>query len=80
MATVHLPSDLTQLTRGTVDVEIDATRVHDALQILVAKFPQLAEPISELAVAVDGEIYTEPGYQPLRTNSELYFVPRIAGG
>jgi hypothetical protein len=27
-----------------------------------------------------GEIYQEPGYQPLRADSDVHLVPRIAGG
>ena len=80
MATVHLPSGLTQFTGGQSAVTIEATRVADLLAMLVERFPELAPQLDEIAVAIDGEIYQDPGYQPLRPASEVHLVPRIAGG
>ena len=80
MATVHLPSGLMQLTGGVATVEVDAARVSDALEALAARFPELASHLPDLAVAIDGEIYTQPGYQPLAPTSEVHLLPRIAGG
>ena len=80
MARVHLPSGLTAFTDGVSDVEIDASRVADLLAALATRFPRLASQLDEIAVAVDGEIYQQPGYQPLRSDSEVHLVPRIAGG
>jgi len=80
MATVHLPSGLTQFTGGLSVVEIDATRVIDLLSALGKRFPDLAPQLDEVAVAIDGEIYSQPGYQSLRAGSEVHLVPRIAGG
>jgi hypothetical protein len=33
-----------------------------------------------MAVAIDGQIYNDAEYQALDTDTELYFVPRLAGG
>jgi sulfur-carrier protein len=66
MATVHLPSGLTQFTGG--------------LATLAARYPDLGPQLDEVAVAVDGEIYQDPGYQPVGPTSEVHLVPRIAGG
>jgi hypothetical protein len=80
MATVHLPSGLTQFTGGLSVVDIDAPRVVDLLTSLVERFPDLAPQLDEIAVAIDGEIYQDPGYQPVRATSDVHLVPRIAGG
>ena len=80
MATVYLPSGLTHYTGGVSSVEIEADSVSDALERLVERFPQLASPVADMAVAVDGEIYTQPGYQTLASSSEIHLLPRIAGG
>jgi molybdopterin converting factor small subunit len=80
MAIVHVPSGLTAFTSGAASVEIDAPRVVELLAALAARFPALAPQLDEVAVAVDGEIYQQPGYQPLRADSEVHLVPRIAGG
>jgi molybdopterin converting factor small subunit len=80
VATVHLPSGLAKLTGGTDAIAIDAPRVAELLAELRRQFPRLAHELDEMAVAVDGEIYSDPGYQPLRPDSEVHLVPRIAGG
>ena len=80
MARVHLPSGLTRYTGGVETVDVDAGRVPDLIAALGDLFPQIADRLKEMAVAIDGEIYADPGYQPLRADSEVHLVPRIAGG
>ena len=80
MATVHLPSGLARHTGGVDTIEIAAARVPDLLAALCDRFPPLAGQLNDLAVAIDGEIYADPGYQPLRADSEVHLLPRIAGG
>jgi len=79
MARVFLPGGLRD--RQEPDpITIDAPRVHELLQILSARYPDLAVLLPQLAVAVDGEIYTDADYVPLSDSSEVHLVPRIAGG
>jgi molybdopterin converting factor small subunit len=80
MATVHLPSGLVQYTGGAESVVIDAPRVPELMAALRDRFPQIADHLDEMAVAIDGEIYQDPGYQLLRSDSDVHLVPRIAGG
>jgi len=80
VAIVHLPSGLAQFTGGVESVAIDAPRIADMLAELRRRFPQLADQLDDIAVAVDGDIYADPGYQPLRADSDVHLVPRIAGG
>ena len=80
MATVHLPSGLAQFTGGAESVVIDAPRVPELMAALRRRFPQIADHLAEMAVAIDGEIYQDPGYQPLRADSDVHLLPRIAGG
>ena len=80
MARVHLPSGLTRHTGGVETVDVDAARVPDLIAALRELFPQIADRLEEMAVAIDGEIYADPGYQALRADSEVHLVPRIAGG
>jgi molybdopterin converting factor small subunit len=80
MATVFLPSGLTAFTNGVDTVEIEASHVVDMMTALVDRFPDLAHQLDDIAVAVDGEIYQQPGYQPLSARSEVHLVPRVAGG
>ena len=80
MARVHLPSGLTRHTGGVETIDVDPARVPDLIAALRDRFPQIADRLTEMAVAIDGEIYADPGYQPLRADSEVHLVPRIAGG
>jgi len=80
VATVHLPSGFAQFTGGLESVAIDAPRVAELLAELRRRFPQLEDQLNEMAVAIDGNIYSDPGYQALRADSDVHLVPRIAGG
>ena len=80
MATVYLPSGLSRHTGGAHTLEIDAARVPDLFAALCDRFPPIADQLKDVAVAIDGEIYADPGYQPLRADSEVHLLPRIAGG
>jgi hypothetical protein len=33
-----------------------------------------------MAVAIDGDIYNDADYRDLRADTEIHFVPRMAGG
>jgi molybdopterin converting factor small subunit len=80
MAVVFLPSGLTAFTGGVDRVEIDASRVVELIAALADRYPALGPQLDEMAVAIDGEIYQDPGYQPLSATSEVHLLPRIAGG
>ena len=81
MARVFLSSDMQSGTGGIDVVTIDASRVHELIGELVARFPNLRpEMFERLAVAIDGEIYNDAEYLPLKSDCEVHFVPRIAGG
>ena len=80
MATVHLPGGLSRHTGGLETVEIEAPRVRELVIALAARFPGLSGQLDDLAVAVDGVIYNSAPYQKLQADSEVYFVPRVAGG
>ena len=80
MATVHLPSGLTQHTGGVDEITIDAPRVRELMLALAERFPGLAGQLERMAVAIDGDIYQDAPYHRLTSTSEVYLVPRIAGG
>jgi molybdopterin converting factor small subunit len=80
VARVHLLGALSAHTGGIDRVDIDAVRVHELILALTERFPGLAEPIRGMAIAIDGEIYNDAPYHALRDDSEIYFVPPVAGG
>ncbi len=80
MATVYFPGGLSRYTGGVDSMEIDAPRVYELLQAVLVEFPQLAEPLESMAIAVDGAIHQHADYVALSATSEVHLVPRIAGG
>jgi molybdopterin converting factor small subunit len=77
---VHFSSTLTRHTGGLEQVTMDAPRVHELIATLIARFPGLQLELDHLAVAIDGEVRPDAAYEPLAPQSEIYFVPKIAGG
>ncbi len=80
MAVVHFSSTLLRYTGGLEQVTVEAPRVKELLAVLVARFPGLELELGDLAVAIDGDVRPDAAYEVLSPLSEIYFVPRIAGG
>jgi hypothetical protein len=80
LAVVVISSGLRGYTGGEERVQIEAKRVKDLLEALIARWPALEEPLSQMAVAIDGEIHGNALFKPLRPDSEIHFVPKIGGG
>jgi len=80
MPTVHFTSDLTRYTGGLETVALDSPRIHELKESLARRFPGLGEQLEVMAVAIDGEIYNDADYRDLRADTEIHFVPRMAGG
>lgn len=80
MATVHFPSSWAPYTGGLEEIVIEAPRVHELMLALIARFPALAEPLEQIAVAIDGQIYHHARYEPLSPQSDVHFLPPVAGG
>jgi molybdopterin converting factor small subunit len=80
MAIVHVPGDLRPYTGGLEEVAIEASRVIDLKRELARRFPGLGERLEPLAIAIDGQIYQQADYEALRPDSDIHFVPSIAGG
>lgn len=67
-------------TGGIQQMTLEAPRVKELVAALIAQFPGLELELGELAVAIDGEVRPDAAYEPLLPQSEVYFVPKIAGG
>ena len=81
MTRVTIPSDLQRYTGGLAQVEVDARSYRELLPELCRRFPDLdGGALEKMAVAIDGMIIHEPLLQRFGDDSELVFVPRIAGG
>ena len=81
MARVVLMGEARRFTGDVDHLEIDAKNVMQLFRQLGQKFPELA-PILEtgFAVAIDGEMYEDSLLQPIKPDSEVVLIPKIAGG
>ena len=81
MARVFLSGTLKQLAGGVSEIEIEARDVRQLLRTLGARYPDLAPHLeSGYAIAIDGEIFQDAWFAPIRPDSEVHLVPAIRGG
>ena len=81
MARVVLSGTLKQLAGGTAEIEIQAHDVRQLLRALGERYPELAPHLeSGYAIAIDGEIFQDAWFAPIRPDSEVHLVPAIRGG
>ncbi len=80
MAIVVFSSALAQHTGGTVRLAVEAARVVDLVKALCERFPDLRGHVDKMAVAIDDEIHNDASFVQLKPDSEVHFLPRIAGG
>ncbi|MBX6320872.1 MAG: MoaD/ThiS family protein [Rhodospirillaceae bacterium] len=81
MAKVRIGGSLKSYAEGREEFDIEAANVRQLLTALGEACPKLA-PVLEagVAVAIDGEIYRNAWFQPVKPDSEVYILPRMAGG
>jgi len=88
LATVWIPSLLRSFTGGVVEVDVPASTVRELIDGLEQRYPGIkARLLTEegrvmpnIAVVVDGLNSKQGLRQPLNANSEVHFVPAMAGG
>jgi molybdopterin converting factor small subunit len=81
VATVHIPSALRALACGQSHVAVEARDVRELIARLDERFPGMATRLGpDVAVAIDGEIYSDPLLEPVGPQSEVHFLPAISGG
>ncbi len=87
MPTVWIPSLMQKLTGGQSQVEVEGSTVREVVENLEVAFPGFKARICEndriranLAVAIDGEISNEGMRRKVGPQSEVHFLPALAGG
>ena len=81
MTKVFLGSNLKNLTNGVEELEVEATSVKSLIADLDRQFPGIAEALdSGFALAIDGEVIANPGYEKLKEVSEVRFLSPLKGG
>jgi len=70
-----------QFTGGRSELEVEADTFRRLILELDRRFPGLGRQIEEsMAIAIDGQIYQDAYHAPLNPGSEIWLIPKIAGG
>jgi molybdopterin synthase sulfur carrier subunit len=87
MATVHIPTQMRELTGGLTKVQADGSTLRQVLAALDAKHPGLAARLSVddalapgLAVSIDGNFTSRGLLTKVGPTSEIHILPAIGGG
>ena len=81
MAKVVLTGNLRQFTAGESEFELEASNVRQLFRKLSERHPGLEPHLEEgVAVAIDGQIFQDSLLEPIPPESEVYLIPKIAGG
>ncbi|MCY3701612.1 MAG: MoaD/ThiS family protein [Rhodospirillales bacterium] len=81
MARVVFTGNFRHLVGEDTEAHIPASNVRDLLNRLGERYPALAPHLDEgIAVAIDGEIHQDALFSPVGPDSEVYLMPKIAGG
>ena len=81
MPTVHFSRAISHYTGGVEEIHIEAATVRELIRVLDRRFPGLGEQLtSGMAVAIDGEIVSDPLLERVEPESEIHFLPPSSGG
>jgi len=81
MVMVKIWGSLTSATDGQAEVEIEATTLKELLDGLSEKYPAIRPQLQRgVSVSIDGKIYNDSWFQPIREDSEVVLLRRIVGG
>ena len=82
MARVIVSSKMCQPYLGDVtEFEVEAATVRALIRELDRRYPGLGAQVDEsMAVAIDGVICQDTYLEPIRPDSEVCLIPKIAGG
>ena len=81
MIKVILGSNLKNITNGVDELELEATSVRSLIKELDRQYPGIADALeSGFALAIDGEVIANPGYEKLAKVSEVRFLSPMRGG
>jgi molybdopterin converting factor small subunit len=70
-----------RFTGGESEIEADAGTVRQLIAELDGRFPGIGTELKNgMAVAIDGEIFPDPFLEPIRADSEVFFLPPLEGG
>jgi molybdopterin converting factor small subunit len=78
---VTLSGSLKAAAGGRIEIEVEAANIRELLTRLGQDHPKL-KPILDrgVSVSIDGQIYRDDWFRPIPPGSEVFILPRMAGG
>ena len=81
MAQVKLGGTYKSYTGGRTEFDVEAKNIRQILSGLAVLCPDLKPVLDKgVTVAIDGQIFRNAWFQPVRPDSEVHILPRMAGG
>jgi molybdopterin converting factor small subunit len=81
MVTVTLFGSIRAHAEGRAQVQVEAATFKELLDRLVAQYPGMKPQIDRgISVAVDGLVYKEAWFTPIKPDSEVVLLPYMQGG
>lgn len=81
MVQVKLGGTYKTYTGGRTSFDVEAKNVREVLQGLAELCPDLKPVLDQgVTVAIDGQIYRNAWFQAVKPDSDIYILPRMAGG
>ena len=81
MDRVAIWGSLRAATGGRAEVEVEAGNLRELLDRLAEAHPGIRPQIDRgVSVVIDGLVYNDSWFTPVRPDSEVVLLPRIVGG
>ena len=87
MARVFIPAQMRDLTGGQSELEVSGSTLRQIIAALDESFPGMADRVLHddkiapgLAVSIDNEVTSRGLLTKVGADSEVHFLPAIAGG
>ena len=81
MVQVRIWGSLAAMTDDQTEVEIDASNLRELLDGLAGKYPGLKPQLDRgVSVAIDGRVYNDSWFTPIKPDSEVVLLARLKGG
>ena len=81
MVEVKLSGPLKTAAGGRASIPVEAANIHQLLSRLGQDHPKLKPLIDRgVAVSIDGRIYRDDWFRAIPPGSEVFILPRMAGG
>ncbi len=80
MVRVVLANPMVEVAQGQREIQLCVDNFRELTLVLIDRWPAIQELLERSAVAIDGQIYQDAFAEPLRADSEVFFMPRIEGG